>query len=187
MATRKTDSDLLPADAVERTGTIAPIRLASLALAAKLDAAKIRTLKLQRAHLVARYGEKAPELRRIDEVFDAYATAMQVATLDVQRARVPPVSPAADRAIVHGRVVDTENKGVKAATVTAQDAAGKTLATAKSDSAGYYHLDLAPPAEARPSKVSLHATATGGKAAHPGHELEIAPGVLAIVDVLLRD
>ena len=184
MATKKNDSEpQLPPDAVERAGVIAPIRLASLALAAKLEAAKLRSLKLERARLLARHGEKSTELERIDTVFDAHVAAVKTGLLEIQRARVPPLQPGKENAVIHGRVVDVQGKGVKAVTVTAHDAEGKAIATSKSDDAGYYHMKLASPEAATKPKVSLR---TSAKSTEP-QDLELMPGLLAIVDMLVKD
>jgi hypothetical protein len=187
MATKKPEESLLPADAIERAGAIAPIRLASLALAAKLDAAKLRSLKLEHARVRARYGERTPELERIDAAFDAAVASVKIAALDVQRARLPPIKPTADKAVVHGRVVDAEGKGMNAVTVTAHDSDGKSIGSSKSDAAGYYHIALAAPAAGIKPKVSLRTTPAGSKHAADAHELELIPGLAAIVDMVVRD
>jgi hypothetical protein len=168
----------------EQLTVLAPIRTAGLVLAAKLDAAKLRTLKLERARLVARYGADSPEVARVEQQFDYYVGAASDHELDAQRARIPIVLPDPDNLIVHGRVVDANGNGIANASVATNDENGKSLATAKTDSAGYYIMRVAAKGEAQ-AEVSL--TATVGKAkpvAHPA-ALELAANRVTNVEMMV--
>ncbi len=172
----------LPDDTEERIALVAPIQLASLALASKIEAAKLRTLKLDHARQVARYGASSPQVADLEAEFDARVVTSQQRDTDVQKARVAPVPTDPDHLIVHGRVVDANGSGVAGIAVSAQDASGKALATAKSDSGGYYDLDVAAKAA---DKTTLR-TGTGAKALEH-HTLDVAGGKIAVVDLLVKD
>lgn len=197
MATSKTDGTTsstttpppVPADLDERFSALAAVRIASLASAAKIDAAKLRTLKLEHARLSARFGADSPKLAAIASSFDTRVAAVQTTGIDVERARVVPVPIDAGALTVTGRVVDKTGKGVGGASVVATDAAGKHVASATSDAAGRYHVKV--PAKAAAAEgdrsVGLHATARGGGAhAHP-RRLPCDGGVIEIIELLVED
>ena len=179
--TTSTSTDL-PADLPQQIGVLAPVRVASLALAVKLDAAKLRTLKLRHARLVARYGAGSPEVVRVEQAFAARVAAVGALAQDAASARTPPVPAAANTLTVHGRVVGASGAGLAGATVTVVDPSGKTLATVKADSTGYYRLDITPTATPAAS-LTLRTTPATGKSVDYARAIAATPGRVEVIDL----
>ena len=189
--TSKTDdTTTLPADLDERVSALAAVRIAGLATSAKIDAAKLRTLKLEHARLAARYGADSPQVAAVATSFDARVAASQTIGLDAQRASVVPVPVDTSALTVTGRVVDQTGKSVAGATVSATDTAGKPVATTRSDAAGRYRMKVpAKPATAGEGErtVSVHAARRGGKPREHARRLPCEGGVVEMIELLVED
>ena len=177
--TDKTDSPL-PPDLVERFGMLAPVQLAALALGAKLEAAKIRTLKLKHARLVARYGASSPQVAALERTFDARVTALAMLRSDGTAAMHATTARTKGALVIHGRVLDREGKAVIAATVVALDSQHKAIATVQSDASGAFTLQIAP--ETAPT-ITLRFNVPHGKPIDVARPIEVRAGKVEAVEL----
>lgn len=181
MATsNETPEPSLPHDLAERFGVLAPVKLAAIAHHIKLEAAKIRTLKLKHARMVARYGARSAEVAELEHMFDARVAAMAALRSDGTTALHAASARAKGALIVHGHVVDHEGKGSAGATVIALDPQHKAIATAGTDAAGAFVLEINP--ETAPT-ITLRFTVPHGKSTDIPDPIEVHAGRVEAVEL----
>lgn len=180
MATSNDKTDSLPADLADRFGVLASVRLAALALDAKLEAAKIRTLKLKHARLVARYGAGSPEVAALEQTFDARVATLAMLRTDGTAAMHATTARTKGALVLHGHVLDREGKTVIGATVVALDPQHKTVATARSDASGAFTLQVDPDAA---TTVTLRVTAPHGKPIDVTRAIDVVAGKAEAVEL----
>jgi hypothetical protein len=173
-------------------------RTAALALAAKLDAAKLRTLKLERARLLAKYGKGSNQLGELEARFDSQRTASSDLRAEVLHARSPLPAVDADRFGVQGRVTERGSPRAQL-TVSAVDRHGRELGCSDTDSIGFYRITLDPKdqgqtgllkvegATERPARAVL-VVLEGGKAIFKDEtQIDVTPGEVALRDLEISD
>jgi hypothetical protein len=181
---KKTDeaaATTTPLEGGEPLTVLAPIRAAGLVLAAKLDDAKLCTVK--RARLVARNGADSPEVARVEEQFELRRRRQRPRARRTTR-KHPDRAAGAGQPDRPRQGVDADGKGLANTSVATNDENGKSHATAKTDSPGDYIMRVPAKGEAQ-AEVSL--TATVGKAkpvAHPA-ALELAANRVINVEMML--
>jgi hypothetical protein len=175
-----TPDSLLPPDLADRVGVLAPVQLAALALGAKLEAAKIRTLKLKHARLVASEGASSPQVAALEQTFDARVAALAMLRSNATAAMHATTARAKRALVIHGHVLDRAGKPVIAATVVALDPQQKTVATAQSDASGAYTLQIA--SDAAPA-VTLRVTAPHGKPITVSRTIDVVAGKAEAVEL----
>jgi hypothetical protein len=173
----ETPEDARPTEALVATDVA---RTAGLAIAAKLDAAKARTLKLEYARLSAKHGKDSDPVRALEGRFDAHSAVIADLSDEITRSRTPTPTPQTDQFVVQGHVTDG-GRPAAGLTVTAIDASGAKLSFADTDESGFYRLAFAPPAT--PRKAQGQKVVSAAAEAGPTVTLVVSQGG----KVLLRD
>jgi len=118
------------------------VRSAGLDHFERLEIAKAGSLARQRTRLVAAHGERSDEVKRHDAIIAAHSALLAATRAEAQRARTPPLAVAADKAVIHGRVVDASRIGVAGVVVVAATERDQPVGRDDTDANGYFRIEL---------------------------------------------
>jgi hypothetical protein len=155
--------------------------------AVKYETARLATNQRELKRLKASGRKDAAAIGDTEATVALTARSLESAKFDAARAKVQPVELSSDTAIVHGLVLDKAGHPHSGLTVRVVDRSGHASASTKTDSIGYFRLDLhgetaAAAGTAATTPIMTERTETTARAA-PAAFLEVVDGDR----VVLRD
>jgi hypothetical protein len=126
--------------------------LAALNSLKDFQIARLALLQHEKDRLSQRLGADHPRVQQLETQLSQNLGIVEGLEAELEASSIQPPDVSADETLVHGRMVDENQRGYVGLVVTLVDEKGQTLAKApqaRTDAVGYYFLRLAPAAVER--------------------------------------